>query len=39
VSLWGLICLMRALSRYDWRRSTWAWLAIGSLIFGIVVSL
>lgn len=34
VALWGMICLMRALSRYDWARGTWLVLAFVALAFG-----
>ena len=34
-AIWGLICLMSAISRYDWPRGRWAWLAVAAIAFGI----
>lgn len=34
-SVWGLICLMSAISRYDWPRGRWAWLAVAAIAFGV----
>lgn len=36
VSLWGLICLLRALSRYAWPRYRWLLLVLMALLFGAV---
>lgn len=34
VALWGMICLMRALSRYEWPRGRWIMLVAIALAFG-----
>jgi len=39
VTLWGFICLMRALSRYDWSRRTWLWLAGAAILFGVLAAM
>jgi len=39
MSVWGLICLVRAISRYDWPQWRWVWLAIGAVAFGIVFAI
>lgn len=36
VCLWGMVCLMRALSRYDWPRGTWPTMVIGALAFAVI---
>lgn len=36
VALWGMICLMRALSRYEWPPRRWLVLAFFALAFGAV---
>ena len=38
MSIWGLICLMRAISRYDWPKWRWAWIAIAAIAFGVIVA-
>lgn len=35
ITIWGLICLMRTLSHYDWNRWAWAFLAMSAVVFGI----
>ena len=37
--LWGVICLLRAMSRYDWPRYMWFLMVAGSLAFGAVTLL
>jgi hypothetical protein len=39
LSVWGVICLIRALSREDWSRGTWVWIAAGSFAFGLLFAL
>lgn len=34
VCLWGMICLMRALSHGEWCRGMWTGLIVGALVFG-----
>ena len=34
-SAWGLLCLLRVLTRYDWSPWTWTWMTIAALMFGI----
>ena len=37
--LWGVVCLLRAMARYDWPRYRWVLMIAGSLVFGIVTLL
>lgn len=39
LSLWGIVCLLRSLTPYEWRHQTWLVLAIGAVIFGILFAL
>jgi len=35
IGLWGMICLMHALSRGTWYRGQWTVMIIGALLFGL----
>lgn len=39
VAVWGLMCLLRALSRYDWPNSLWIVVGISAISFGILLGL
>lgn len=39
ISVWGLICLLRSLSRYEWPRWLWLLLAAGAITFGVGLAL
>lgn len=39
VSLWGMVCLMRALAPYEWGSTRWIWLAFFAVAFGISFAL
>jgi hypothetical protein len=36
LGLWGVICTVRALSPFEWRRYTWLWLGASSITFGAI---
>ena len=35
IGLWGVVCTIRALTPYEWRRYTWLWLTGGAIAFGV----
>ena len=36
MGLWGVICTVRALAPYEWRRWTWWWMIGGLIAFGSI---
>lgn len=36
IGLWGVICTIRTLSPYEWRRYSWLWLGVSAVAFGVL---